>query len=151
MSLSGATDVGGTESGSTDGARGKKNKPPVEESRSRKDISVRHELFSETSLFPYSVAFLHPHLVPFLASPTEEHCHCGTGAKGKSVSLPLSPLWLPIPLFLSDFQYLSPVFSSAASSKCLQITLLWNSTLHLYLCLLGQYASCGLWFCSVAD
>lgn len=62
-----------------------KNKPPVEERRSREDISIGHELFSETSLFPSSVVSLYPRLVPF--PPTEEHCHCGSGAKGKSVSL----------------------------------------------------------------
>lgn len=107
-----------------------------------------HELLGETSLFPSSVASLYPRLAPF--PPTEEHCPCGSGAKGKSVSLNvlLSPFCLSP---LSLFQYLPPVFSSAASSKCLQITQLWNSTLHLYLCLLGQYASCGLRFCPVAD
>lgn len=125
-----ATNVGGIKSGSTERARGEKNKPPVEESK-REDISIRHELFSETSLFPSFVASLHHRLVPF--PPTEEHCPCGSGAKGKSVSLEI--LYLissPLPLFLSDFQHFSPVFSSAASSKCLQITQLWNSTLHLY-------------------
>lgn len=54
-------------------------------------------------------------------------------------------------LSVSDFEYLSPVFSSAASSKCLQITPLWNSTLHLYLYVFSQYASLGLRFCWVAD
>lgn len=64
--LRGATDVGGTESGSTDGARGKKNKAPVEERRLREDISIRHELFNlPLSLFcrvsvPSSGTFFHP-------------------------------------------------------------------------------------------
>ena len=136
--------MGGTESG----ARGEKNKPPVEERRSREDISGMSCLAKPPS-FPLLVVSLYPRLAPF--PPTEEHCHCGSGAKGKSVSLNvlLSPFCLS-PLFLY-FSISLQFFSSAASSKCLQITQLWNSTLHLYLCLLGQYASCGLRFCSVAD
>lgn len=41
-----------------------------------------------------------------------------------------------LPLFLCfclTFSIFLQFFSSAASSKCLQITQLWNSTLHLYL------------------
>lgn len=41
-----------------------------------------------------------------------------------------------LPLFLYfclTFSIFLQFFSSAASSKCLQITQLWNSTLHLYL------------------
>lgn len=92
----------------------------MEERRSREDISIRHELFSETSLFPSFVVSLLLRLVPF--PPTEEHCHCGSGAKGKSVSNVLYLLFASLPLFLSDFEHFSPVFSSAAASKCLQIT-----------------------------
>lgn len=83
-------------------------KPLVEERRPREDISIRHELFSETSLFPSFVVSLHLRLVPF--PPTEEHCHCGSGTKGKSVSNILYLLFASLPLFLSDFEHFSPVF-----------------------------------------
>lgn len=144
--------MGGTKSGSTDGARrgGRTSSSPVEERRSREDISIGHELFCETSLSFPLLSSLHLCLVPF--PPTEEHCHCGSGAKGKSVSL--SVLYLPSassPLFLSDFQYLSGFFSSAASSKCLQITRLWNSTLHFALYVYLDKCPVVKVFCSAAD
>lgn len=131
-----------------------KNKPAVEERRSREDISIGHELFSDKKKKPPSFPLLSLlTLVWYLLRPQKS---TATVAQVPKENLFLSTSFMSLlPLFLYfclTFQYLSPVFSSAASSsKCLQITQLWNSTLHLYLCLLGQYASCGSRFCSVAD
>lgn len=92
--------------------------------------------FCETSLsFPLPLRLFT--LVLHLFQPQKS---TATVAQVPKESLSLRVLYLPSassPLFLSDFQYLSGFFSSAASSKCLQITQLWNSTLHfsLYVCL----------------
>lgn len=147
--LRGATDVGGTESGSTHGARGKRiNLLSKREGRGRifqSDMSC----LARPPSFPLLLCLFT--LVWYLFRPQKSTATVAQVPKESlSLFMSLLPL-LSLPLFLSDFQYLSPVFSSAASSKCLQITQLWNSTLHLYLCLLGQYAFCGLRFCSVAD
>lgn len=64
------------------------------------------------------------------------------------VKLPLFPA-SPLSLLLSDLQSRSPVFSSAASSKCLQITQLWNSTLQLFFFMFIRTKLCLPWFLSV--
>lgn len=47
--------------------------------------------------------------------------------------------------------WVSPVFSSAASEKCLQITQFWSPVLQLYLYLLRHRTSSGLRVCVVAS
>lgn len=87
--------------------------------------------FCETSLsFPLPSRLFT--LVLYLFRPQKS---TATVAQVPKESLSLHLLYLPSassPLFLSDFQYLSGFFSSAASSKCLQITQLWNLYFSLY-------------------
>lgn len=137
--------MGGTESG----ARGEKEQTSCRREKVKGGY-FGHELFSKTSLFPSSCRCLFT-LAWHLFRPQKSTATVAQVPK-ESLSL-LTSFYLPSASLLSFSISVSPssFFSSAASSKCLQITQLWNSTLHLYLCLLGQYASCGLRFCSVAD
>lgn len=126
MFLIGATDMGGTPS---DGAGGKTINLLWKRGGQLRIFRSGMSCLAKASLFPVLSCFFT--LAHRRALLLWHRCH--------SVSSFISPLPF-LPLLLSDFQYLSILFSSAASSKCLQIT----STLHLYLCLLGQ--SCGSMF-----
>lgn len=126
--------MGGTKSGSTDGSRGKRiNLLSKREGQGRIFQSGMSCFVKPPSFFLLSCLFT---FVWYLFRPQKS---TATVAQVPKESLSLLPSFISLlalsslPLFLSDFQHLSPVFSSAASSKCLQITQLWNSTLHLYL------------------
>lgn len=94
------------------------------------------------SISPYS---LHRHVSLILlvhSPPTEEHCHWGSAAKGKSVSLkatltppslcpspPQTPPPKPPPVSTPDYQHLC----SCCFFKVSQKQQLWSSTSHPYL------------------
>lgn len=109
-------------------------------------FSVGHELFSNTSLFPSSVVSLSTLvLVPF--PPTEEHCHRGSGAKGKSVSLKISCIsLLPLSTF-STSVWLSLSLSSFLKCCFFKVSPN-NSALELYFASLFMFTwtICVLWF-----
>lgn len=138
--------MGGTESGSIDGVRGKKKQHPDEERRQGRIFQLGMSCLATPPSSP-PLSCLSLPSSRYLFHPQKSTATVAQVPK-ESLSLlkyPLSPFCLsPLSLLLSDFHYLSPVFSSAASSKCLRIIQLWNSTLHLYLCLLATIYI--LWF-----
>lgn len=138
-----ATDVGGIKSGSTERARGEKNKPPVEESK-REDISIRHELFSEISLFccvstPSSGTFsAHRRALPLWLRCQRKVC---LSWNPLSLFFPSSSISVWLSAFLSSFLKCC-FFKVSPNNSALELNFA-----SLFLCLLGQYLSCGLRFC----
>lgn len=106
--------------------REKNRHPVVEERRSWEDISIRHELFN----LPLSLFYRVFTLVWYPFPPTEEHCHCGSGAKAKSVSL-LHVLLCPFLLSSSISVWLSVSLSSFLKCCFFKVSPN-NSALELY-------------------
>lgn len=140
-----ATNVGGSKSGFTDGAR-----------ENRTKFHLRRE--GQGGIFQQKLFNLPPSLFSHLFVPVWLPFHTHREAlplwlrcqrKARLSSCLLCPFCLSSSISVQPS--VSPVFSSAASEKCLQITQFWNSTLHLYLYLLRHHMSSGLRVCWVAS
>lgn len=137
--------MGGSESGSTDGARGGMGggKPPVEERTSREGVSIGHELFSSTSLFSLFCRVSLPSSGTFFFSHPQKSTATVAQVPKESPSLFMSLLPLSsLPLFLSDFQYLSSFLKCCFFKVSPN-----NSALELYFASLFMFTRtiCVLW------